>query len=257
MSKAREGTFSATPVEWGVSNSKNGFPQFVCKFRIDGEYTSDNGGGYFDVTDEDMGITGFFNLIYRDKESGEMVRNEITIQQLETVFGWSDRNLQTLNDGEYGGNQVQIVLEDEPYNGKSSIKVKYLNHVDYQGGAVKKADADALKKMSQVFGSLLKAGAPAAAKKPMSSPAAKPPSMAANALEAAKKAAWEKFKGTTEAKGDALADEWRAAIAAYFNGRAATSLGAAEWKQFADDGFARANGCPTSEEVIDPDRIPF
>jgi hypothetical protein len=256
----RKGTFLATPTEWAVNNSKNNLPQFVCKFGLDAEH--DKGDGqYYDCAAELLEVTGYFNLIYNDRDSGQAVRNEINIKQLEAALGWTDRNMQTLNDSDWSHTQVQLVLEEDEYNGKTSIKVKYLNNKDYQGGGgIDKADPESLKKMSQAFGALLKAGnAPAA--RPVSNPARKPAAAApGNPCDEAKKAAWDAFKKQAGPDGTAedLANAWRKAIADYF-AKPANALGAAQWREFLANSFAKpAEVSPVSDEQqFKEDDIPF
>jgi hypothetical protein len=265
MSKAREGRFVATPVEWGVETSKNGgLPQFVCKFALDAEYGQNDEGqaGYFDVSHEGMEITGWFNLIYKDKQTGQNVVNKINVESLENALGWNRVNgMPALNDSDWSKTQVQLVLESEEYNGKPSVKVRYLNPRDYEGGSsVKKADAQALKQMQQAFGALLAAGAPAAAKKPVSNPVAPQQKPAAAAHEVEKRAAWDAFKAQHAGLDPAsLAEAWRKAIADCFDGLTANQLGSEQWKQFRENGFKKPAGeSPVSETPqFKEDDIPF
>lgn len=258
MANARKGTFLATPMEWAVNSSKNNLPQFVCRFSLDGEFDKEQ-GGYFDCSGEGMETIWYGNLIY--KKDGQNVRNEINIKSIEQAFGWNDRNMETLNTADWSGIQVQLVLEDDTYNGKTAAKVKYVNHRDHVGGSgVEKADSKALQQMALAFGALLKAGATPTGKavaRPASNPAASIPD---NPCETAKREAWDAFKAANaDIASDkaALAAKWKDAIQACFK-RPATQLGAAQWKDFAAMGFAPAAENPISEQQqFKEDDIPF
>jgi hypothetical protein len=92
------------------------------------------------------------------------------VKDLVETFGW-DGDLVALESAEgdevpegFAGQLCSIVTEDEPYNGASRIKVKWLNSVDYKP---KQMAADKVKSLLSKFNSRAKAiakasGAPTA-----------------------------------------------------------------------------------------------
>lgn len=143
----REGRFRATIDDVGISES--GKPPKLCvafQFGLTSELTAD---GWRDVTSEHMAITGYFYLELND---GSI--NKITVDQFKTALLWSGRDIQHLTTVK--GAEVQITIQNETYEGKTRLKVKYLNPFDYEGGVIKH-DEDALKRAQNRLGAKLRA----------------------------------------------------------------------------------------------------
>lgn len=153
MQPTEAGRYIARPVEWTVKESNNHLPQFVCKFDLLHKETAE---GWADVSQDQMSIFGYFNLVYlRD---GQQVLNEISVKSLVDAFGWDGSSLADLANNNWSRQEVQVVLEWDNYGGKDSLKLKYLNQRDYEGG-MKKAAPEEVQSIESKYGSLLRATA--------------------------------------------------------------------------------------------------
>lgn len=102
-----------------------------------------------------------------------------TIKNLAEVFDWDgdlDALAKQLKTGHFVGKPCQVVLEEEEYNGKKSIKIKWLNRADGGGKSMEstKAQGFAARFSERAKKAAASAGdAPKPATRP--SPFAKPP----------------------------------------------------------------------------------
>ena len=166
----REGVFKAVPVAWGVQRNENSQSvALVVEYRItaqygEGEWTSWE--GY-----EEHTIYGYHYVIKRD---GTL--NQATFDQLVQCIGWqgSFRDTETAPPAV----ECQITVAREEYNGKSSLKVQWINPGDYVPGP-KTVDERELANLDNRYGSLMRAAAAQAGKtaKPKAAPpqASEPP----------------------------------------------------------------------------------
>jgi hypothetical protein len=225
------GTYIAAPLGWGMVVDDGKTPQFLMQFEC--RYVM-RGGAWEPAQNEQ--ITGYF---YPLKKNGDI--NEICVDQLQKSLGWDGASFASLENGDWREVEVQIVIEDEVYDGKSRRKVKYLNPRDYRGPSVEKADPQTIRNLDQRYGAALRATTKA---KP--SPATRP---ATDPTDAAKREAWEKFKaGRTGMEQDELVADWRGALKDYFgDGVDFNKLTPSQWKAFMQDGFARRS--PVSDEA--------
>jgi hypothetical protein len=151
----REGVFRARPVDMGLKPSTDTksvavWIEFQITAQQDGSEWTD-WSGY-----EDHSIVGYFYIVKKD---GAV--NEATVANLVEVLDWDgdpDSIVGTPPDI-----PVQITVANETYNGKTTLKVQWLNPADYQGGA-KKATPEEVQQIKKQFGSLLRAAAGAARK---------------------------------------------------------------------------------------------
>ncbi len=199
------GTYHARVNGIGIGESKNGLARATIGFVLfetsDGESVEDN-----------LSITGYFSLQLRD---GAI--NQKGIDNLREVFPeWDGKDIFWLQDNEaaLNGKEVQIVLDSEEYNGKTSIKVKYLNPIGGgSSGAISKASGDLRKKISSSLNTALRATAkpgatkvapkattkPAATTKPTAKPATPP--VDADSV-------WAEFTKAWPAGIDGVEDAW-------------------------------------------------
>lgn len=155
----REGRFLAVIQDVGISETGNP-PK--CTVAITFNLTQERrGDAWASVENEAMSISGYF---YLETNSGGL--NEFTVKTFREALAWDGRNIEHLTT--VAGAEVQLTLAFEEYQGKSRIKVKYLNSATWEGGAVAH-DADAMKRAQSRLGSKLRAlpgGTPAPAVKP-------------------------------------------------------------------------------------------
>jgi hypothetical protein len=127
----------------------------VLRFALDEELTT---GGAIDVAVEQIEATGWFYLEKRDRSI-----NTATIDRLKTAFGWDGRdlgfwsNLSPLP-------RVQVTLVEDEYQGRASVKVRFVDPVGGGSGRGPKVSGDAASVAARI-GSKLRAlnSAPVAA----------------------------------------------------------------------------------------------
>lgn len=97
-----------------------------------------------------------------------------TIKNLAEVFGW-DGDLEVLakqlNTGPFVGKECQIVCENEEYNGKTHVKIKWLNPAGSSGSVMSQDSALAIAKR---FAERAKAAASAPKAEAKPAPAKRP-----------------------------------------------------------------------------------
>ncbi len=77
-----------------------------------------------------MEIVGTFYLMKNDGS-----RNDFAIESLaKAIPDWDGDDLDAWNAGKFIGKEVQIETRDEEYNGVKSIKVAFINPLDYEPG---------------------------------------------------------------------------------------------------------------------------
>ena len=118
----REGTFMAYPTDSKVGKSKaNSYPQFVAQFQIVQEYNfTDN--EWVDVSAEEIEQRGYFVLAGKD---GKVLFNA---ENVSKAINWTSGSIQELNDTDYSGTPVQIVIKENDYEGKISLQIDGIYH---------------------------------------------------------------------------------------------------------------------------------
>jgi hypothetical protein len=237
-----EGKYVARPKRWAVGESKEGAVQFAVDFSLS-QYFSDAAGEWHDISSEGYSIVGYF---YPISKAGNLV--EMTVESLQESLGWSGASLTELNDSDWSQTEVQLVLQREEYQGRTQMKVKFINPRDYAGGNGIKADAAEVKTLDQRFGAILRANPKA--KKPQAPQAGN--GQQVTEAEKERRLAYNKLKekvGANLSK-EAFAEVWRGAASDYFK-KPQEHVGAAEWRKFVADGFAK----PMPENPISDTRV--
>jgi len=148
----REGIFKARPVSFGVKPSAQSqslavVMEFVILAQLDGTE-------WVDWSEyEEHRITGYFYVI---KADGTV--NVSTVDQLGAAIAWN-------GDLDYDPSAyvVQITVKNEEYNGRSSLKVGWINPGDFTPSA-SVAPPEEVTSLKARFGSLLRAAASTAPK---------------------------------------------------------------------------------------------
>lgn len=149
----REGRFKATIGDHGVAETgPNNLATFICTFHL----TQELADGAWLPVDEDLSIAGYF---YLEKRDGSL--NTVTIEQLKEAFGWDGRDPFWLQDTDFAalGHVVQVKLAFEAYDGKTRIKVQYVNPEDWAGGGVPVADDTMRRSIANRLGAKFRANA--------------------------------------------------------------------------------------------------
>jgi hypothetical protein len=250
------GRYLARPINWTVEESGNDkLPTFVCSFDL---FNFLGREGWQEVSD--LQITGYFFLMKKD---GAM--NERTIKSLRDALGWDGRSINSLANSDWAGAEVQLVVGSEEYQGKTKIKVQFINPRDYEPGHIEKDPVVIQSVATRIDMQLRALAGSAPAAKPA---AAKPPvnnaPMAATLAQEARKATWAAFQGKNPGvANDVLAEPWRAQIKAVFPDKVATSFTADDWKTVQQaierpPEMAMAGGGPLGDEqFFKEDDIPF
>ena len=168
----RPGTFRGKPLDWGVSETKNGFPQFVVRLQALEMYDEDL-GQYIPWSEFDQEATGYLVLYTKKDEKWEELLNS---KQIKKVFGWTGLDFQSLAEGKFGETIVLFRIEESVYNGSTTLKVSWIDTAD--ANPVKqlpKYDTEKLKGLTAKMGGALSAtAAPMAPAKAKGKPATPP-----------------------------------------------------------------------------------
>lgn len=166
----REGVFKAAPISWGVNRSDNSQSiALVVEYKILAQY---EGGDWTSWESyEDHTIHGYHYVIKRD---GNL--NQKTFENLVECIGWGG----SFRDTELPPPAVvcQITVAAEEYNGKTTLKVQWINTEDYTPGPSTLPPGE-LSNLDNRYGSLMRAAASASGKKPAAKKAAPAPKPAA------------------------------------------------------------------------------
>ena len=248
----REGLFNAYPADVGVDETgPNNLATCIISFRLYEELQPS--GEWTDCSDEQFDVTGYF---YLEKKDGSL--NTITIDSLKAALGWDGRDVFWLQEADLSEHAVQVKLAFEEYNGKTRLRVQYLNpYGSTSGGGVKKADGAAKTGIRNRLGSKLRALAgpaqPAAARPAAPNlPPAKPKAPTAPAVpseprpnvvdgECDVQTAWDAFRTAYEGMGangtpEDCEQQWFEVIGKLFPGRQPNELSPTDWAIMRDQG---------------------
>lgn len=168
----RPGTFRGKPLDWGVSETKNGFPQFTVKLQAQ-EYFNEGTGEYIDWSEYGQEITAYLVLYSLDK-NGQW-QELLNAKQIKAAFGWNGLDFESLANGRYEETTVLFRVEESEFNGNVSLKVTWLDRADADPiRQLPKFDAGKLRSLTAKLGSVLQGAAPTPAKAPVSAKGGKP-----------------------------------------------------------------------------------
>lgn len=228
MLASKPGTYLATIIEKAVTPSgKNQLTTFIAKYRL----TEEIGVG---PIDDEQTVTGYH---YLEKLDGSL--NTFTIDALKKATGWDGRDPFWLEDSLPADTVVKLTLESDTYQGKTSIKVAFINHRDDGGSGVTKATPDQRRDIATRLGAKLRAnagGTPAPAPKPATPPPA-PKKPAAPAPGCTKEDAWAAF--AKDAKPENVESEWMRILAELFPTKGDDDMTASDWARMKSEGPAK------------------
>lgn len=140
------GRYKARMVEGALDESKDGVPVFVARYSA---HEKQEGDTWSRTSGE---ITAWH---YLGKKDGTL--NEFQIQQLQQALGWSGGDvteLESLVDV-----PCRITIEEDFYNGKARTVVKWVNHIDDDGGngGVPSKNSEKARKIANAMNSKLRA----------------------------------------------------------------------------------------------------
>lgn len=158
MAFDREGTFNATPIAWGIRESKHSesvavsiewIPYEVLEEKIvDGEkieefvpYENDNG----DTVQGDIWIVG---------KEGNIIRSNVE-QTMKDTLGWSGNFEDLEEDGDFKPPKCQIDVEKDTYKGVK-YKVNWVNPLGGGSRKLNKPGQGSTKGLADKFGDNIK-----------------------------------------------------------------------------------------------------
>ena len=139
------GTFKATILEHTVNTTKKqGYPQFCATFHLDEQYDEIN-EEWIDWKEYNQGGPGYF-VLYNEK--GEIFHNK----DVMAATGWDGISFADLDGMDLTDHQVQVRIEENEYNGITSMQIKRIDAVDAEPGVgLKKLDASEIKQLDKQF----------------------------------------------------------------------------------------------------------
>jgi hypothetical protein len=162
----RVGTFRGTILEHAVSTTKNGFPQFVVKVQAT-EYYDEEGQAWVPWSEYEAQITGFL-VLFAEKVC-------LNHEQVQKAVGWDGVSYAGLNDLDLKGKVVLFRVEENTYEGKTNIQMRWIDSADADPTrTLKKLDPAALKGLDAKFAVKKAAPAKAPVKAPTPPPRATP-----------------------------------------------------------------------------------
>jgi hypothetical protein len=230
-----KGIYLGTPEKTTVDAKDTGSVQFAAVFRC----THIRNGNDWTPLDGDQRITAFLNLVTK---SGAL--NEINVRSLKDSLGWDGKSFATLQRDDWSGTECQLVVDEEEYNGRKSLKVQYVNPKDYTpSSGLGAADPQMIQSLDSKYGALLRAMNGGNGGRPATGKPAKNP-VAPNATQSVgKDLAWAAFNHTVDEYGgehpdDAYTQERRTRVfkdivteIAKERNKSTKDLGPADWAQ--------------------------
>jgi hypothetical protein len=181
----REGTFRGKPLDWGVSESKNGFPQMVIELSAL-EHFNEETGEYESWSEYEQTIRAF--LVMYSNSTGEWKEAGSNVTQIKKVFAWDGKDFQTLAEGKYEDTMLMFQVKSSTFEGKTKLQVSWIDTADANPvRTLQKFDTEKLKGMAAKMGGMIPGSTttPAPAKAPATPPKGKPRSPKATPKTAA------------------------------------------------------------------------
>ena len=135
-------------MDWGISETNNGFPQFVVRLTAE-EYYDPQVDQYVAGSGEDM--LGYFVLF------GSNGNATLNMKQILAVTGFDGATLSGLAALDLTATPVMFRVEPHIYEGKTTLQMTWIDVYDASPmRSVKKLDGDALKKLDGKFANAFK-----------------------------------------------------------------------------------------------------
>ena len=223
----REGRFTAVVLDRSItSTGQNNLATVILAFRLLTERVDDE---WKDCSSEEMEIRGYF---YLEKKDGSL--NTFTIDTLKDALGWDGRDTTWFDEAQLP--DVQVTLQNDTYQGKTRLKVQWLNPLDYEGtgGEIQKSTDSERAGIAARLNSKLRAMAGGTTVTPPSAPPTAPAGPTATQEEA-----WAAFEAARGPCSDEnLSSEWFRIIAE-LTGKDSRALNGADWAKVKDEGPGR------------------
>ena len=166
----RPGTFRGRVTDHGVSETRNGFPQWVATIQAlefydaSGEMTENHEPGYVAWGDFEQDMTAYLVLYTVDQKSETGWKECLNAKQIKKVFGWNGLDFQGLADLKTSETLILFRVDDHEYNGQKSLQVSWIDTADASPiKQLAKFDTAKLQGLTAKLGGALQGTAPAAA----------------------------------------------------------------------------------------------
>lgn len=146
----RCGTFRGLLIDWGISQTQNGYPQFQISL-VAKEYWDQDEKVWVDWSQyEENEIIAYLVLV------GGEGKPLLNCHQLQKALEWSGESFKELAEGDYGQTTIQFRVEESTYENVTRKKVVWIDHVDAEPGrTVQKLDVDEVKKLDAMYATAL------------------------------------------------------------------------------------------------------
>ncbi len=136
----REGTFLCGITEHTVSETSNGFPQWVVMLEVQ-HYWDEDAEKWVDFSECDMGGPGYFCLF------GANEKATANVKQIMKATEWDGKSILELPALDFSGTQILVRVKEETYLDDTKLKVSWVDH----------KDADPIRSLSSCSTDVLKA----------------------------------------------------------------------------------------------------
>lgn len=198
----RAGRYKAVVVSGGMSESgKNNIPTVTLKLDLVQEWRNNAWEPC-----QDLQITYWGRL---QKNDGSLMKR--TLENLMETFGWNGRDFEFFYDA-VNGLGCQCTLENNTYEGKTTLRVEWINPENSSGGGAKTLPKSELSKLNDKLSAKLRAATAGTAipPKPASpKPSSPPPAPKAQCSPSTENDCWAAFVKHNEAlAGESLQEAW-------------------------------------------------
>lgn len=146
----RTGTFRGRIVDHGVSKSTGGYPQWIASL-IASEYYDAEEQVWVDWSEYDVNEITTYLVLFGGK--GETLNS----QQVKKVTGWNGNSFAELNGLNLDEIGIQFRVEENTYEGKTSLQVAWIDEYDATPGrTVRKLNPDELSALDTQYAKFLK-----------------------------------------------------------------------------------------------------
>lgn len=164
----RHGLFKGLIRDHAVSlTNKKKLPQFVCTLLAT-EWWDEVNETWMPWIDYQQAITGYFVLVHFD-ENGQVVRC-LNYDQVMKATGWDGASFTGLATSDLKDHPVQFRVALDVFDGRTNLKVNWIDNVDAEIG-LRKLSTDDLSKLDQQYGLSAPKPKPAGAPTPAPVPA--------------------------------------------------------------------------------------
>jgi len=166
MSKIdREGVFRGKILVHGVSETKNGYPQWSANL-LGLEIWDADEKEWVDWSDMEENEIVCYQVLY-----GGDGKATLSCTQLQAITGWEGLSFGALAGADLTNTGIQFRVEETEYEGKTRLEVTWIDEYDAEpSGGIRKLDANGLRELDAKYKSILKAGKTSATKATKSKP---------------------------------------------------------------------------------------